>query len=47
MRAFWHLHNDFLRYAQHFRVHDWMMLSILVLLIGFLCLRGYGSRAKF
>ncbi|HEY2841366.1 MAG TPA: hypothetical protein VGJ26_19570 [Pirellulales bacterium] len=47
MSIFWRVHNDFFRQAQHFRVHDWMMLSILVLTIGFLCLRGYGSRAKF
>jgi hypothetical protein len=47
MGFLWQLHNDFLRETQHFRIHDWMMLSILVLLIGFYCMRGFGSRAKF
>jgi len=47
MGWFWYLYKDLLHYTSHFRVHDWIMLSLLVLMLGLLCMRGFGSRAKF
>lgn len=36
-----------LRYGGSLTRHEWILVSIAVLVVGFLCMRGFGSRANY
>ena len=36
-----------LKYADHLGTQEWAFLLIGVILIGFVCLRGFGSRSGY
>lgn len=40
------IHNA-LRSVEHFDKQDWMFVMIAVLVLGALCLRGFGSRSNY
>ena len=43
----WHYAEVVTRYAgQLDRIH-WIVLSVIVLLVGFVCMRGFGSRSNY
>lgn len=39
--------RDVLRSIEHFDKQDWMLVMVVVLVLGALCLRGFGSRSNY
>lgn len=39
--------NNLLRYAEHMGRPQWLLVLAGAILIGALCLRGFGSRAQY
>jgi hypothetical protein len=46
-RPMWHLYRDLTRYFHHMGPEEYLMLLALVVVLGLLCLRGFGSRSKY
>jgi hypothetical protein len=42
-----HLYRDVMRYVNRLDTHEWTLVLLGVILIGFLCLRGFGSRSDY
>lgn len=43
----WHFFRDLTRFLQRIDPGEYLMLLVLGLVIGFFCLRGFGSRSKY
>lgn len=42
-----HMIQEVLRYADRLGTQEWALLLIGVIVVGFFCLRGFGSRSKY
>jgi hypothetical protein len=42
-----HVLREIIRYTEHMRAQEWLMVLAAAILIGALCLRGYGSRSDY
>jgi hypothetical protein len=43
----WHYIDLVTRHASHLDRQHWVLLSVLVLGLGMLCMRGFGSRTNY
>jgi hypothetical protein len=43
----WHYVDVVTRTASHLDREHWVILSFVVLVVGLVCLRGYGSRTSY
>jgi len=41
------LWKDFMRYVDRLDTQEWTLVFVVVILVGFFCLRGFGSRANY
>jgi len=39
--------HDVIRYASRLDPQQWLLVLIGVIVVGFLCLRGFGSRSQY
>jgi len=39
--------NELVRYVERMDVQQWFFLLVVVVLLGSLCLRGFGSRSQY
>jgi hypothetical protein len=39
--------NELVRYVERMDVQQWFFLLVVVVLLGALCLRGFGSRSQY
>ncbi len=39
--------NRFLEFAVSMNMREWALLSVIVVVAGFFCLRGFGSRRNY
>jgi hypothetical protein len=39
--------NQFLSSVTHFDRQQWMWISVAVIVVGFMCMRGFGSRTNY
>ncbi|NUQ63027.1 MAG: hypothetical protein HUU20_11090 [Pirellulales bacterium] len=39
--------HDVMRYVERMGPQEWLFALILVVLVGFVCLRGFGSRTSY
>jgi hypothetical protein len=44
---FWHYVDFVTRTASHLDRQQWVILSFVVLVVGVVCLRGFGSRTNY
>jgi hypothetical protein len=44
---FWRFIDKVTYHAGHLDRHQWIALSVLVLVLGFVCMRGFGSRNNY
>ncbi len=42
-----HLLRNVLRYAERMGTQEWALLLVGVIVVGFFCLRGFGSRSGY
>ena len=42
-----HLYYDIMRYVNRLDTQDWTLVLLGVIIVGFLCLRGFGSRSSY
>ena len=42
----WSLYNRILTHINHFDIQDWLLALVVVVGVGFLCLKGLGSNSK-
>jgi hypothetical protein len=42
-----HLWKEVVRYTAHFSAQEWLLLLLAVIVVGFFCLRGFGSRSNY
>jgi hypothetical protein len=47
MRYLWRIRNAFNDAALTWTMREWMVLTGAMLIIGFICMRGYGSRKNY
>lgn len=43
----WQLCKSALRHISHFGPQEWLLTLIAVVIIGALCMRGFGSRSSY
>jgi hypothetical protein len=43
----WYYVNNAMRYINHFGTHEWMLLLLGALVLGAVCMRGFGSRSNY
>lgn len=43
----WYYYNRVMHYTDSLDKQDWFLLLLCVVVIGVVCMRGFGSRAKF
>ena len=39
--------SDLMRYVERMDTHEWFVLLVAVLVVGLMCLRGFGSRSQY
>ena len=44
---FWKFYNAVMREVVQFGRKEWIALSLVCVVVGFLCMRGYGSRKDY
>lgn len=42
-----HLLRDALRYVEHMDAQEWIVFAAVGVIIGVVCMRGFGSRSSF
>jgi hypothetical protein len=42
-----HLWRDILRYVDRMDTHEYLLLLLGAIVIGFFCMRGFGSRSEY
>ncbi len=47
MRMITHYLNSLFQFFDRLNSHQWIWLLIAIVLLGFYCMRGFGSRAKY
>lgn len=45
MRVMLHLWNDLMRVIDRMTIQQWLVVLIVAMILGILCMRGYGSRS--
>jgi hypothetical protein len=41
------LYNELMNYANRLSPQEWVMVLVVTLVLGVLCLRGFGSRSNY
>lgn len=41
------LYNQIMNWCAHANRTEWMVVLVVAMLLGFLCMRGYGSRSNY
>ncbi len=39
--------RDVLRYVEHMNAQEWVVFAVVGVIIGVLCMRGFGTRSNF
>jgi hypothetical protein len=42
-----HFFNDLVRYVNHMDAQEWVYVLAGMLIVGFVCMRGFGSRSSY
>ncbi len=43
----WNYYNSFMRTLDHLSAQEWLLVFGFVVIVGFFCLRGFGSRSNY
>ena len=41
------VYRDLMRYADHLSIQHWLVILLVAVVLGFFCLRGFGSRSNY
>jgi hypothetical protein len=42
-----HVYRDILRYVDRMGLQQWLVVLAVVIVVGVICMRGFGSRSKY
>ena len=43
----WHAYRSVMIWANHLDRQEWLILLLVIMVAGFLCMRGFGSRSNY
>ncbi len=42
-----HFFRDFVRYVERMGTQEWLLVFVVALIVGVICMRGFGSRSGY